>query len=98
MSAAWTRLSSSPRYARGKLTLREDTWRLPDGKEVVYPVLAVGITVGVLPFIDATRVLLIGQYRHLQMGVSWELPGGGAQPEGGHHCDRPRARDSEGGL
>ena len=39
-----------------------------------------GVTVGVLPFIDATRVLLIGQYRHLQMGVSWELPGGGAQP------------------
>jgi len=79
VNAAWTRLSSSPRYARGKLTLREDTWRLPDGQEVVYPVLAVGVTVGVLPFIDATSVLLIGQYRHLQTAVSWELPGGGAQ-------------------
>ena len=79
MSAAWTRLSSSPRYARGKLTLREDAWRLPDGQEVVYPVLAVGVTVGVLPFVDATSVLLIGQYRHLQAAVSWELPGGGAQ-------------------
>lgn len=102
MSAAWTRLSSSPRYARGKLTLREDAWRLPDGREVVYPVLAVGVTVGVLPFIDATRVLLIGQYRHLQAGISWELPGGGAQPgedpvtaaqrelreEGGHRAER----------
>jgi 8-oxo-dGTP pyrophosphatase MutT (NUDIX family) len=80
VSAAWTRLSSSPCYARGKLTLREDAWRLPDGQEVVYPVLAVGVTVGVLPFIDATRVLLIRQYRHLLAGVSWELPGGGAQP------------------
>jgi 8-oxo-dGDP phosphatase len=79
VQATWTRLSSSPRYARGKLTLREDAWRLPGGQEVVYPVLAVGVTVGVLPFIDATSVLLIGQYRHLQAAVSWELPGGGAQ-------------------
>ena len=31
MHAAWTRLSSSPRYTRGKLTLREDAWRLPGG-------------------------------------------------------------------
>ena len=78
MHAAWTRLSSSARYTRGTLTLREDAWRLPDGQEVVYPVLAVGVTVGVLPFVDPTRVLLVGQYRHLQRGVSWELPGGGA--------------------
>ena len=79
MNAAWTRLSSSARYARGKLTLREDAWRLPDGQEVVYPVLAVGVTVGVLPFVDTDRVLLVGQYRHLQGAISWELPGGGAQ-------------------
>src|SRR3989454_12392603 len=78
MNAAWTWLSSSAYYTRGKLTLREDVWRLPDGQEVVYPILAVGVTVGVLPFVDATRVLLVGQYRHLQGRVSWELPGGGA--------------------
>src|SRR5262245_59508802 len=79
MSATWTRLSSAARYTRGKLTLREDAWRLPDGQEVVYPVLHLGVTVGVLPFVDASRVLLVGQYRHLQGAVSWELPGGGAQ-------------------
>ena len=79
MKATWTRLSSSARYTRGKLTLREDAWRLPDGQEVVYPVLALGVTVGVLPFVDPSRVLLVGQYRHLQGAVSWELPGGGAQ-------------------
>jgi ADP-ribose pyrophosphatase len=39
----------------------------------------VGVTVGVLPFIDATSVLLIGPVPHLQAAVSWELPGGGAQ-------------------
>ena len=80
MRAPWTPLGSTTRYQRGKLTLREDTWRLPDGSERVYPVLAVGATVGVLPFIDDAHVLIIGQYRHLPREVSWELPGGGALP------------------
>ncbi|MBI4636878.1 MAG: NUDIX hydrolase [Candidatus Rokubacteria bacterium] len=78
MRRPWTPLRSSTRYARGRLVLREDTWRLPDGREVVYPVLAVGVTVGVLPFVDDAHVLLVGQYRHLARGLSWELPGGGA--------------------
>lgn len=77
---AWTPLSSSPRYARGRLTLREDLWRLPDGRELVYPVLVVGVTVGVLAFVDDVHVLLVRQYRHLQRALSWELPGGGAHP------------------
>src|SRR5262249_10914706 len=80
VQAAWTRLSSAALYTRGKLTLREDAWRLPDGQQVVYPVVAVGVTVGVLPFVEPARVLLVGQYRHLVGKVSWELPGGGAQP------------------
>ena len=80
MHAPWTPLGSSARYTRGRLTLREDTWRLPDGSERVYPILAIGVTVGVLPFVDDDHVLIIGQYRHLQRAISWELPGGGAQP------------------
>ena len=79
MRAPWTRLSSTARYTRGRLTLREDAWTLPDGSERVYPVLAVGVTVGVLPFVDDAHVLIIGQFRHLPRGFSWELPGGGAQ-------------------
>lgn len=79
MERAWAPLTSVPRYARGRLTLREDTWRLPDGRELTYPVLAVGVTVGVLPFVDAEHVLLVRQYRHLQRAMSWELPGGGAR-------------------
>ncbi len=78
MPPGWTRLGSATRYTRGKLALREDAWRLPDGQEIVYPVLAVGVTVGVLPFVDDARVLLVGQFRHLQDAISWELPGGGA--------------------
>lgn len=76
----WTPLSSTPRYVHDRLTLREDRWRLPDGSERIYPVLAVGVTVAVLPFIDAGHVLLVRQYRHLWREDSWELPGGGAQP------------------
>jgi 8-oxo-dGTP pyrophosphatase MutT (NUDIX family) len=75
----WTHLGSTGRYARGKLALREDTWRLPDGQELTYPVLAVGVTVGILGFVDEGHIVLVGQYRHLLRAVSWELPGGGAQ-------------------
>ena len=78
--ASWTPLSSTVRYTHGKLALREDTWRLPDGTERVYPVLTVGVAVGVLAFVDAERVLLVRQYRHLLRAMSWELPGGGALP------------------
>jgi ADP-ribose pyrophosphatase len=78
--APWTPLGSAVRYTRGALALREDTWRLPDDTERTYPILVVGVAVGVLPFVEPDRVLLVRQYRHLQRGLSWELPGGGARP------------------
>ena len=78
--ASWTPLTSAVRYTRGKLALREDTWRLPDGSEHVYAVLEAGVGVAVLAFVDDQRVVLVRQYRHLQRGASWELPGGGALP------------------
>ena len=80
MRAPWTPLSSSVRWSHGKLALREDGWRLPDGTERIYPVLAVGVTVGVLGFVDDERVVLVRQFRHLPRAMSWELPGGGALP------------------
>jgi ADP-ribose pyrophosphatase len=76
----WTPLSSSIRYTNGKLALREDRWRLPDGSERVYPVLVAGPAVAILAFVDDSRVVLVRQYRHLQQAPSWELPGGGVEP------------------
>ena len=80
MGPSWTPLASSIRFRHGKLALREDAWRLPDGREIVYPVLVVGVAVGILPFVDDDHVLLVRQFRHLQRALSWELPGGGALP------------------
>jgi ADP-ribose pyrophosphatase len=74
----WSPLASSTRWSQGKLSLREDGWRLPDGSERVYPVLAIGVTVGILGFVEPDRVLLVRQFRHLPRADSWELPGGGA--------------------
>jgi ADP-ribose pyrophosphatase len=77
--------------------LREDRWRLPDGRDDVYPVLDVGVTVGVLPFVDDRHVVLVGQYRHLARGPSWELPGGGAQPGEAPEAAAQRELREEGG-
>ena len=80
MANTWQFVRSTTLHRLGKLTLREDAWLLPDGREHAYPVLHVGLTVGVVPFVDAGRVLLIRQFRHLARAESWELPGGGGQP------------------
>ncbi|MBI3030051.1 MAG: NUDIX domain-containing protein, partial [Candidatus Rokubacteria bacterium] len=76
---SWTFVRSTPIHSRGKLTLREDVWRLPTGREETYPVLAVGVTVGVVPFVDPEHIVLVRQFRHLTRDDSWELPGGGAR-------------------
>jgi ADP-ribose pyrophosphatase len=86
MSTGWERVRSTDVRRMGKLTLREDIWRLPTGEERVYPVLHVGFTVGVVPFVDPGHVLLVRQFRHLVGEDSWELPGGG-----GHAGESPEA-------
>src|SRR5215468_70597 len=70
-SREWRFLGSTPRERLGKLTLREDVWRLPTGIEKTYPILHVGLTVGVVPFVDAAHVLLVRQFRHLLRADSW---------------------------
>ncbi|HWM78867.1 MAG TPA: NUDIX hydrolase [Methylomirabilota bacterium] len=97
MDRAWHFLGSSTLQPLGKLTLREDAWRLPTGAERRYPVLQVGLTVGVVPFVDREHVLLIRQFRHLARETSWELPGGGGQPGESPEAAAQRELREEGG-
>ncbi len=97
-SREWRFLGSTPRERLGKLTLREDVWRLPTGAEKTYPILQVGLTVGVVPFVDAGRVLLVRQFRHLARADSWELPGGGGLPGETPEVAAQRELREEGGY
>ena len=98
MAAPWTPRASHVRWSHGKLTLREDGWRLPDGTERAYPVLAVGVTVGVLGFVEPDRIVLVRQFRHLPRAQSWELPGGGALPGEAPDVAAQRELREEGGY
>ena len=98
MVHAWHFLGSTTLHRLGKLTLREDAWRLPTGVLRRYPVLDVGTTVGIVPFVDPRHVLLVRQFRHLARADSWELPGGGAQPGEEPEAAAQRERRAEGGY
>jgi ADP-ribose pyrophosphatase len=77
----WKTLESRPIYANKWMRLREDVAELPDGRTTIYGVVSTGHCVGVLPFLDDGRVLLVRQYRYV-FGESqrWEMPTGGIHP------------------
>ncbi len=73
----WKRLTTRKVYANKWITVREDEVQLPDGRETIYGVVDCGQCVGVLPFVDADHVLLVGQYRYVAQRFVWEMPTGG---------------------
>lgn len=77
---AWKRLGTRALYRQAHIVVREDALELPDGREKVYPVMALGASVGILPFLPDDRVILVRQYRHVTQDFSWEIPGGGILP------------------
>jgi ADP-ribose diphosphatase len=73
---AWRTLSTRPVYSNPWIRVREDRAELPDGRTTIYGVVETKPAVGVLPFLDANTVVLVGQYRYVARGFYWEMPTG----------------------
>ena len=78
--AAWRTLSTREAYANPWMRVREDVAELPDGRTTLYGVVECKPAVGVLPFLDARTVVLVGQYRYVARDFYWEIPTGGMRP------------------
>ena len=78
--APWRTVSSRDVYANGWMRVREDQVQMPDGRQTVYGVVECKPCVGVLPFLDARTVVLVGQYRYVAREFFWEMPTGGMRP------------------
>lgn len=73
----WRRLTTRIVHETPWLRLREDQVELPDGARTTYTVVDAGHCVGVLPFVDDDRVVLVRQYRYVAGRATWEMPTGG---------------------
>jgi ADP-ribose pyrophosphatase len=78
--AAWRTLTTRPVYANPWIRVREDIAELPDGRTTLYGVVECAPCVGVLPFLDARTVVLVGQWRYVTRTFRWEIPTGGMKP------------------
>ena len=77
----WKTNSSREIYKNKWMSLREDIAELPDGRTAIYGVCTFGTCVGVLPFVDDDKVVLVRQYRYVQReDFRWEMPTGGIRP------------------
>lgn len=76
----WRTRASREIYRNKWLRLREDIAELPDGRTTIYGVVTPGVgqCVGILPFLNDGRVVMIRQYRYIYgEGHRWEMPTGG---------------------
>jgi ADP-ribose pyrophosphatase len=76
----WSTRSTRPIYTNPWMRIREDLAEMPDGRTTPYGVVECKPAVGVLPFVDADTVILVGQYRYVARGFFWEMPTGGIRP------------------
>jgi ADP-ribose pyrophosphatase len=76
----WRTRSTRPVYDNRWIRVREDVALMPDGRSTIYGVVECSECVGILPFVDADTVLLVGQYRYVAQGFYWEMPTGGMHP------------------
>jgi ADP-ribose pyrophosphatase len=77
----WKTISSRPVYQNPWTSVREDIAEMPNGKTTIYGVVECGDCIGVLPFIDDHRVVMLRQYRYVfGENQRWEMPTGGVKP------------------
>jgi ADP-ribose pyrophosphatase len=76
----WKTLSSRRVYENRWITVREDVAEMPDGRTTPYGVVECRPCVGVLPMMDPSTVLLVGQYRYVARAFLWEMPTGAMHP------------------
>jgi ADP-ribose pyrophosphatase len=76
----WRTLSSRLVYENPWTRVREDIAEMPSGETTLYGVIECGDCVGVLPFLDDERVVMVRQYRYV-FGENhrWEMPSGGVK-------------------
>ena len=76
----WKTLTSRVVYQNPWTTVREDLAEMPNGKSVIYGVVQCPECVGVLPFLDDERVVMVRQFRYV-FGEDhrWEIPTGGVK-------------------
>ncbi len=78
--APWRTVSSRQAYENPWIRVREDVAEMPDGRTTLYGVIECRGAVGVLPFLDDGRVVLVGQYRYVARDFRWEMPTGAVHP------------------
>ena len=76
----WRTTATRPVYENRWIKVREDVAELPDGRSTIYGVVQCAGCVGVLPFVDADHVLMVGQYRYVARDFYWEMPTGAQHP------------------
>ena len=79
--AAWRTLTSRLAYSNPWIRVREDTAEMPNGRTTLYGVVECAPAVGVLPFLDAETVVLVGQWRYVARAFRWEIPTGSVKPD-----------------
>ena len=76
----WRTLSTREVYRNHWIRVREDLAEIPGGRTTIYGVVSIGHAVGVLPFVDADRVLMVRQYRYVTGEAHrWEMVTGGCK-------------------
>jgi ADP-ribose pyrophosphatase len=96
--AAWRTVSTRPIYQNPWVRVREDIAELPDGRTTLYGVIECAPCVGVLPFLDDSTVVLVGQYRYVAREFAWEMPTGGMHAGEGEEAAVQRELREEAGY